>query len=402
MRPAGQQAAAGRGDAKPPGRDRMDPMTLRAATALLATLTGLGAGPATIALNPAAAAAAAPAAPAVLAAGAQRVCRIGDDRLVEISGLVATGTGYVVVNDGSDDAARRRIFFLDDKCSVVRTVSYPSRPRDTEDLAMAADGTLWVADIGDNSETRSTIALWRLAPGSRKPKLYRLSYPDGAHNAEALLLTPAGAPIVVTKAAVTATLYAPDGALQPGRTTPLHRAGSVSLPLTSTSNPFSLPGRLVVTGGAVSPDGRRAVLRTYADAFEFDVTGDDLAGAITKGSPRVIALPDEPQGESVAYSPDGTSLLTTSEVTRPGTKAELLRYPLPDRPATSSPTTSTTPAPSPAAAPPSSTAAAPADGRAATRSDRVPVGALVTGAILVAGAAALGVVLARRRRARRE
>ena len=34
--------------------------------------------------------------------------------------------------------------------------------------------------------------------------------------------------------------------------------------------PFSFAGRLLITGGAVSLDGRFAVLRTYADAFEFD------------------------------------------------------------------------------------------------------------------------------------
>src|SRR4051794_34320869 len=175
------------------------------------------------------------AAPALAApAGPEQVCRISDDRLTEISGLVATGDGYVVVNDGSDDPDHRKIFFLSPRCRVVRTVSYPSRPRDTEDLARAADGTLWVADIGDNGETRDTIALWRLAAGAKKPKLFRLSYPDGAHNAETLLLTPTGTPVVVTKTVGEAGVYVTDGELRAGQTTPLRRAGSVTLPVTTT------------------------------------------------------------------------------------------------------------------------------------------------------------------------
>ena len=316
-------------------------------------------------------------------AGPQRVCGIGDKRLVEISGLVATSGGYVVVNDGSEDKDRRRIFFLDRKCSVTRTVSYPSRPRDTEDLALGADGTLWVADIGDNSLTRDTIGLWKLAPGAKSPKLYRLAYPDAPHNAEALLLTPAGTPIVVTKAEVgeAAALYVPDGGLSAKGTTPLRRVGTVTLPLTGTSNPFSLPGRMLVTGGAVRADGRRVVLRTYADAFEFDVSDGDVVAALTAGTPRTVALPDEPQGESIAYSVDGTTLLTVSEVADqpPGTEADLLSYPL----ATASP------------------AALPSPASAAVERDGMPPSLLVAAGLLLVGVAGtIGAITARRARRR--
>jgi hypothetical protein len=315
------------------------------------------------------------------------VCRITDDRLAELSGLVATRSGYVVVNDGSDDPAARRIFFLDRRCKVVRTVAYPSRPRDTEDLAQSADGTLWVGDIGDNSRTRSTIALWRLAPSARRPTLFRLAYPDGAQDAEALLLPRTGPPVVVTKSG---TVYVVDGALRSGAgTTPLRRAGAVRLPMTGTSNPFSFPGRLLITGGAVSPDGQRAVLRTYADAFEFDVPDGDLVRAVTEGTPRVVALPDEPQGESIAYTVDGSALLTVSEIAAP--PVPVLRYRL------------STPPPAPSAAPlsaapsPSALAAA-APAATPQRPAQLPVGLLVTGAILLAGAILLGVLVIRRRR----
>lgn len=314
------------------------------------------------------------------AAPADVVCRVQDKRLTELSGLAATPTGYVTVNDGADEASHRKIFYLDRKCAVVRTVSYPSRPRDTEDLALAADGTLWVADIGDNGSNRSTIGLWRLAPGAGKPVLNRLTYPDGPHNAETLLLTSAGTPIVVTKTVGSAELYVPAGPVTAGRTTPLRRAGSVGLPVTGTSNPFGLGGRLLITGGAVSPDGRRVVLRTYADAFEFDVTGDDVIGALTGGTPRAIPLPDEPQGESVAYTPDGTALLTISE----GKDPDLLRYALPVPPSPSA-----TPSPYESPSPLSSTAAKPA-GR--------PIGILLGGLLLVLAVGAFGIVLARRRR----
>ena len=354
----------------------MEAMALRAVTVLVVTVLGL--------LVPGSASAAAPA-----------VCRIGDDRLTEVSGLGVTRTGYVVVDDGSDDPAARRVFFLDRRCRVVRAVAYPARPRDTEDLAVGADGTVWVADIGDNNSTRSTIALWRLAPGSRRPALFRLTYPDGAHDAEALLLTPAGVPIVVTKTVGAAGVYVPVRALTAGRATPLRRAGTVSVPLTGTSNPFGIPGHLVITGGAVSPDGRRAVLRTYADAFEYPVTGGDVVGAVTGGTPRAIALPDEPQGEAIAFRTDGAALLTVSEEANPTVRS----YPLPDPPAPSAavrPSAASSPAVPSSAARPRQGAPSPQAAPGIRRSG-IPAGAVITGLILLCAAALLGFSMARRR-----
>ncbi|SIQ92417.1 esterase-like activity of phytase family protein [Micromonospora avicenniae] len=262
------------------------------------------------------------------AAPGERACEVRDPRLTELSGMVATDDGFVMINDGADDEARRRIFFLDRDCAVVRAVPYPTRPLDTEDLAVGADGTVWVADVGDNDRSRETIAVWKLAPGADRPVLHRMRYPDGPHDAEAMLVTGDGRPVVVTK--FSANLYAPTAALRPGVTVPLAKVGQVKLPASTTSNPYGLLGRSAVTGAATAPDGRRVVLRTYADAFEFDVADGDVIAALTGGTPRATPLPDEPQGESVSYSPDGRSLLTVSETAdQPaGTRPTVLRYPL--------------------------------------------------------------------------
>ncbi|MGW5558269.1 hypothetical protein ACWER9_13710 [Micromonospora sp. NPDC003944] len=284
-------------------------------------------------------------APSVATAGAAAgtpVCQVRDDRLREISGMVATDDGYVVINDGADDEARRRIFFLDHRCAVVRAVSFPSRPRDTEDLAIGRDGAIWVADIGDNDRTRTTVAVWRLAPGAKQPVLHRMTYPDRPHDAEALLLDASGRPLIVTKGGSgTVFLYAPSTDLRPEATTPLTALGQVVLPTTTTSNPFSFLGRGVITGAANAPEGRRVVLRSYADAFEYDVPDGDVVRALTTGTARVTPLPDEPQGESITYSRDGRSLLTVSESAgQPaGTRSTILRYPATATTVTAAPST---------------------------------------------------------------
>ncbi|WP_201754084.1 flagellar basal-body rod protein FlgG [Micromonospora rubida] len=315
-------------------------------------------------------------------------CQVRDGRLNEISGMAATGDGFVVVNDGADEEARRRIFFLDADCAVVRTVRYPSRPRDTEDLGVGADGTVWVADVGDNDRSRRTVALWRLRPGGKRPVLYRLAYPDGPHDAEALLVAGDGRPLIVTKQGGGAGLYRPTAALRPGATVPLARVGQVRLPSTRTRNPFFFVGRSVVTGGATAPDGRRVVLRTYADAFEFDVPDGDVVAALTTGTPRVVPLPDEPQGESVTYSRDGRSLLTVSETAGqpPGTRPTILRYALAPAPASTRPRTDPAPA-------------APRSADVPDRADRAGRGGAMSAAVGAAVAAlallVLGMVTAR-------
>jgi hypothetical protein len=331
------------------------------------------------------------AAPAVPGA---KVCTISDERLVELSGLVATADGYIAINDGSDLSSRERVFFLNKKCNVRDDVSYSGNgPRDTEDLALSPDrATLWIADVGDNpdGERRSSVALWKMpADGSKRPEIYRMSYPDGPHDAEALLIGADDLPVIVTKGAK-AELYKPTAALKKGATTPLQKVGEVTMPKTTTGNPLGPAGRVAVTGAAAAPDGKRVVLRTYADAFEWDVTGD-IVETLTKGEPRVTPLPDEPWGEAITYSADGASFLTVSETAQQeDLEPVILRY---------------TPA---KAAPKPVAASAGGGGKEDTRSffDKLDLGDITAmiGAVGVLGvllvvAGVLGIVTARRRAA---
>ncbi|MEV4520376.1 hypothetical protein AB0J77_09130 [Micromonospora tulbaghiae] len=272
---------------------------------------------------PAGPAPAAPAAAPVLAAAPKKKCTVEDDRLRELSGLVATSNGYVVINDGSDDPSRKRVFYLDTKCKVDREVRYSGDgPLDTEDLALSPDRkTLWIADTGDNVEKktrRERVAVWTMPlSGSKQPVLHRLSYPGKEpHDAEALLVGDDNMPLVITKElSGKSEIYTPTVKLKTSGDTeaiPMKKVGEVTLPKTSTENKLGSPGRALVTGAARSPDGSKVVLRTYADAFEFDVAGGDIVKAITTGKPRVTPLAD-PFGEAISYTPDGKLFVTVSD-----------------------------------------------------------------------------------------
>ncbi|MFC3505181.1 hypothetical protein ACFOOK_30055 [Micromonospora krabiensis] len=275
------------------------------------------AAPATTASGPATAASAPAPVP-----GKKR-CTVTDERLRELSGLVATASGYVVINDSTESDARKRVFFLDTKCKISKTpVSYSgSGPYDTEDLALSPDKkTLWIADIGDNvtaKDRRERVAVWTMpVTGASKPVLHRLSYPEKKpHDAEALLVGDDNLPLIITKVTTgKAEIFRPTAKLKNGDTepVPMEKVGEISLPKTETENPLNTFGRVAITGAARSLDGNRVVLRTYADAFEFDVSGGDIVGALTTGKPRVTPLSD-PFGEAIAYTPDGKTFLTVSD-----------------------------------------------------------------------------------------
>ncbi|MFG1651299.1 hypothetical protein ACGFIE_15345 [Micromonospora sp. NPDC049275] len=279
---------------------------------------------ATVALAGAAVAAPAPGSsqPPAATPGKKR-CTVADERLRELSGLVATKSGYIVINDGTEVEARKRVFFLDSKCKVAKDpIRYSGQgPFDTEDLAVSPRGdTLWIGDIGDNTtskERRSRIAVWTMPiNGSSQPVLHRLSYPENKpHDAEALLVGADGLPLVITKVASgNSEIFTPTAKLRNGDTAPvpMKKVGEIKLPKTTTENPLSVYGRSAVTGAARSPDGSRVVVRTYADAFEYDVTGGDIVGALTTGKPRVTPLAD-PFGEAISYTSDGKTFVTVSD-----------------------------------------------------------------------------------------
>jgi hypothetical protein len=253
------------------------------------------------------------------------VCVIDDPRAIEISGLVATPTGYVAINDSQFESEKMQILYLDANCDVTSTLAYPSPARDPEDLAIAPDGALWIADTGDNIEApsrRETVALWLIPSDGGPPVIHRLAYPDGPHDAEALLFAGDGTPVIITKETTgVAGLYQPTGPLQVRNTTgvPLKKVGEFKPVSSGENNQFGTMGELLVTGAATAPDRSKVAIRTFTAAYEWDVSGGDVVKAITTLRPRLTALPDEPQGEALAYTADGKGLLTVSDLLGPTT-----------------------------------------------------------------------------------
>jgi hypothetical protein len=237
-------------------------------------------------------------------------CTITDPRLAELSGLVVLGNKMLAVADGGDQLS---VSVLDESCAVTDERTAPVDPYDPEDLGVSADGTIWVADIGDNDGDRPTVALHALrADGGAS--LYRLTYPDGPHDAEALLVAPDGTPHLVTKEVLGASrVFRPAADLVDGGTVALEQVATVNLTLTGTpGGPVGRAGQLLVTGGAVSGDGRLIALRTYTDAYLWPLSGSDVAAALA-ADPIRIPLPESPQGEAISFGTDSRGVVIASE-----------------------------------------------------------------------------------------
>jgi hypothetical protein len=243
----------------------------------------------------------------------ETLCRIADKRITESSGLAASRTQDGVFYTHNDSGDGPRVFRFDREGNVTGVFELPGVvARDWEDMASATlrqKPFLFVGDIGDNARAREWVTVYRFpeptGPGGQVPsrEAYRLTYPDGAHDCEALLVDPkTGDVVLVTKERTGPTFvfrFRPAGG---GEYT-------LSRVCTLVVDTGGLGGRLV-TGGDFAPDGRSVVLRTYSAALEFDVPDDR---AWWKSVPRTIVTAPETQGEAVCFSRDGSHLLTTSE-----------------------------------------------------------------------------------------
>ncbi|WP_373300032.1 SdiA-regulated/phytase-like domain-containing protein [Amycolatopsis acidiphila] len=252
------------------------------------------------------------AAPAAAAQAPASVCTVSDKRITELSGLVSDGQRWYAINDGG---SKIQVFVLGRDCAVQRVITNSLDPYDVEDLARAADGTLWLSDTGDNDKKRETVALVALTPQG-KATLYRLTYPDGQHDVEALLLDRHGTPYLVTKTPFgDSGIYRPVSALKSPGPTPLEKVGTLEFKPTNTpGGPVAGFGSVLVTGAATSADGTVVALRTYTDAYLYSAPDGDVSAAL-KRDPVRVPLPDEQQGEALAFEPDGT-LLSGGEGTR--------------------------------------------------------------------------------------
>ncbi|MEE8094413.1 MAG: hypothetical protein V3T47_09280 [Gammaproteobacteria bacterium] len=200
--------------------------------------------------------------------------------------------------------------------------------RDWEDIAIGPcprrnGDCLYIADTGDNLHRRETVSIYvipepeisfserGLLRDTEHIQKIDLRYEDGPQDVEAMAVGPRGEILLVTK----------------GRRGPIHTYVISRLQLLAGPETIARsridPGiqrlRMLgrwVTGAAISPSGKRAVLRTYTELFFY--TYDESGSLVHHGDPCFIGA-SEPQGEGVDFLDENTVILTSETLLgRPG------------------------------------------------------------------------------------
>jgi PKD repeat protein len=240
---------------------------------------------------------------------------VADRSLDELSGLVASRVdpdAYWVQEDSGNTPV---LVALDGSGATLSRHSLPNSFSDWEDLQATLDPatgapTMFLADIGDNGYSRGSVSVWVVeepdtrADSALAPLELELTYPDGPHNAETLLVDPLTFDLfVVTKeSGGAARLYR--------KSAPHDVAGAFVLDALG-----SVPAlAMTATGGDVSPDGAWVVVRDYSTTAKLFVRDGYLpledAFSTTACS---ITLAGERQGEAIGFTSDGSALVTVSE-----------------------------------------------------------------------------------------
>ena len=261
---------------------------------------------------------------------------VQSDSLSELSGIAASRRNPGVLwvhNDSGDSPADLRD---QREGRTARRVQHPgAAERDWEDIAVGPGpdpnrSYLYLGDIGDNAAQYPEVIVYRvpepkvdaatpLAPMTIGPAdAIHLAYPDGPRDAETLIVDPLTRDIyIISKRELVPKVYR---AAYPQSLTQQTKLEHVAV----------LPFGLFPTGGDVSPDGRRVIVRGIFGAALWDRpahegppnaehrVGDPVPlWHAFSGRAKTIPLANEPQGEAICFDRQGEGYFTISEGKHP-------------------------------------------------------------------------------------
>lgn len=235
----------------------------------------------------------------------------------EVSGLAVVGDHLWIHNDSGEAA---QLHALDRTGQLLSTWTLEGVDAiDFEDMAAAPapdGGTwLWVGDIGDNTRQREFVTVYGLpepdwtTDGTVAVQRFDLIYPDGARDAETLVVDPDDNSLWL----VEKSPDPPIGFFRALRPIPgpqvLERAAELPF------GTFPLGRSPILTGGDLTVDG--FTIRSYLTDGLFWVRrpGESLIETIGR-NPCPFTLAGEPQPEAIGIGSDG--VYTISEGISPG------------------------------------------------------------------------------------
>ena len=223
--------------------------------------------------------------------------RISNPAVVESSGLARSTYARQVLWTHNDSGAGPVVYAIGKDGRTKATVRLGgAESRDWEDITSGPHHKLWVGDVGNNSLNRATVSVYRfrepraLASRTVDATRFDLSYPDGRHNSEGIMVDPAtGRLFVVTKSVGGGAIYKAPARLS---STSVNRLKKVA----------AAPAK--ITAASFAPGGKSLVLCNYSTAFLYHRIG---------GAATTLTKPPLRQGESLDVNRGGTAIFMGSE-----------------------------------------------------------------------------------------
>ena len=248
----------------------------------------------------------------------RELCQLANGLIDESSGLACSRVRPGVFWTHNDSGDTATIYAFDIRGRDLGSCLLGGvRAFDFEDMAsfrMDGKNYLLVGDIGNNGRAATVHILYLVEEPPVHPtrgvtlkqapvvQTMHFSYHDDHRDCEAMAVdTTSKTILLVTKEpGPECYVYAlPWPKNDPARATVARKIATLKIP--------------VATALDVSPDGRRAVVATYSNAFEYARRGDEGWASALARCPRPIPLPRRTQGETICYGPDGKTLYLTSE-----------------------------------------------------------------------------------------
>lgn len=253
-------------------------------------------------------------------AGTLTAQNLKDNRIDELSGLVVSSKSDDLLWVHNDSGDESRIFLINKEGETLSTFNFNKKVIDCEDIAINTNKTgvqLFVGDIGDNDAKRPFISVYKFQEPNlslrgekeffiQKVEELRFKYPDGARDAECLMIDPLDQKIyIVSKRENSVGLYS----------APLSsKAGNIITLKKETTLYFKAPkGAKWITAGDISIDGKVVVIKSYIHIYYWDRRkGETLAQCLKR---PYVGLPYKPeqQGEAVGLTHNGRSYYSISE-----------------------------------------------------------------------------------------
>jgi hypothetical protein len=155
---------------------------------------------------------------------------------------------------------------------------------------------------------------------------FTLRYPDGAHDAETLIVDPESGDFLIISKEISGEPSTVFRAAAPEGDAPItmEDVGQIDFKsMTSSVTPPADASPLVAnlgflpTGGDISRDGNFIAVRTYATVWVWPRPGDAPLWEAFNEPACEAPSEIEPQGETIAFDPDGRGYVTVSEGNNP-------------------------------------------------------------------------------------